>query len=206
MLLDETHTCFVRDGKTFCKKDYARLYSAKCSACNRIFGKNDFVMRAKTKMFHLDCFRCAACSRHLVSGDEFALHGDGIYCKEDHELLERCEDNNNLDPKHHRIKMELDDFRDIDSDLGREDDSYREDGMSSVDIKSETDSLRPDSPKTGPPFLSTWPTLRDLNMRSSDHSGSPNIILTTTFTTLRLKLKFRTQLVVTLHSVCVQFR
>ena len=24
MLLDETHTCFVRDGKTFCKKDYAR--------------------------------------------------------------------------------------------------------------------------------------------------------------------------------------
>ena len=42
-----------------------RLYSAKCSACNRIFGKNDFVMRAKTKMFHLDCFRCAACTRHL---------------------------------------------------------------------------------------------------------------------------------------------
>jgi len=155
MLLDETHTCFVRDGKTFCKKDYARLYSAKCSACNRIFGKNDFVMRAKTKMFHLDCFRCAACSRHLVSGDEFALHGDGIYCKEDHELLERCEDNNNLDPKHHRIKMELDDFRDIDSDLGREDDSYREDGMSSVDIKSETDSLRPDSPKTGEALLSS---------------------------------------------------
>ena len=25
MLLDETHTCFVRDGKTFCKKDYARF-------------------------------------------------------------------------------------------------------------------------------------------------------------------------------------
>ena len=24
MLLDETHTCFVRDGKTFCKKDYIR--------------------------------------------------------------------------------------------------------------------------------------------------------------------------------------
>ena len=120
------------------------MYSAKCSACKRIFGKNDFVMRAKTKMFHLDCFRCAACTRHLgklqpcftaasltshfffsVSGDEFALHGDGIYCKEDYELLERCEDNNNLDPKHHRIKTELDDFRDIDSDLGREDDSYR---------------------------------------------------------------------------------
>jgi len=148
MLLDETNTCFVRDGKTFCKKDYVRLYSARCSACQNVFTKNDFVMRAKTKMFHLECFRCAACRRHLVPGDEFALHGDGIYCKDDHELFERCEDNNNLDPKHQsKIKTELDDFRDNLSDLGREDDSYREDGMSSVDIKSETDSLRPDSPK-----------------------------------------------------------
>ena len=24
-----------------------------------------------------------------VPGDEFALHGEGIYCKEDHELVER---------------------------------------------------------------------------------------------------------------------
>ena len=50
-----------------------RLYSAKCSACNRIFGKNDFVMRAKTKMFHLDCFRCAACTRHLGKLQHFWL-------------------------------------------------------------------------------------------------------------------------------------
>ena len=60
-----------------------------------------------------------------MPGDEFALHGDGIYCKEDYELLERCEDNNNIHPKHGRIKTEIDDFRDIDSDTGREDDSYR---------------------------------------------------------------------------------
>merc|ERR1719211_792820 len=96
MFLDENHTCFVRDGKTYCKKDYVRLYSARCSACHSVFTKNDFVMRAKTKMFHLECFRCAACRRHLVPGDEFALHGEGIYCKEDHELVERCEDNNNI--------------------------------------------------------------------------------------------------------------
>ena len=36
----------------------------------------------------------------------------------------------------------------------------REDGMSSVDIKSETDSLRPDSPKCGDTLLSSeYPTL-----------------------------------------------
>ena len=62
----------------------------------------------------------------LVPGDEFALHGDGIYCKDDHELFERVEDNNNHDPKHSRIiKTECEDFRDNLSDIGREDDSYR---------------------------------------------------------------------------------
>jgi len=145
-MLDEKHTCFVRDGKTFCKKDYIRLYGARCSACQTVFTKNDFVMRAKTKMFHLECFRCAACRRHLVPGDEFALHGEGIYCKEDHELVERCEDNNNIGKSAiPRIKNELDDFRDNLSDLGRDDD-LRDDGLSSVDIKSETETLRPDSP------------------------------------------------------------
>ena len=28
------------------------------------------VMRAKTKMFHLECFRCAACRRHLGNMDK----------------------------------------------------------------------------------------------------------------------------------------
>eukprot|EP00090_Calanus_glacialis_P030064 TRINITY_DN4832_c0_g1_i1.p1 TRINITY_DN4832_c0_g1~~TRINITY_DN4832_c0_g1_i1.p1 ORF type:complete len:469 (-),score=47.87 TRINITY_DN4832_c0_g1_i1:419-1825(-) len=164
MTLDENHTCFVRDGKTFCKKDYIRLYGARCSACQTVFTKNDFVMRAKTKMFHLECFRCAACRRHLVPGDEFALHGDGIYCKDDHELFERCEDNNNIDTKtNQHIKNELDDFRDNMSDLGREDDSYREDGVSSVDIKSETDTLRPDSPEGPESLLNSKGSANDLN-------------------------------------------
>ena len=81
-----------------------------------------------------------------VPGDEFALHGDGIYCKEDHELFERCEDNNNLEVKHHhvaspRIKTELvdsQDFRDNLSDLGREDDSYRCIGIEVFSLELET--------------------------------------------------------------------
>ena len=64
-----------------------------------------------------------------VPGDEFALHGEGIYCKEDHELFERCEDNNNLAElgvKGGVIKHELDcDYRDNLSDIGREEDGYR---------------------------------------------------------------------------------
>jgi hypothetical protein len=51
---------FLTSHSTLC-----RLYGARCSACQTVFTKNDFVMRAKTKMFHLECFRCAACRRHL---------------------------------------------------------------------------------------------------------------------------------------------
>lgn len=96
-------------------------------------------MRAKTKIYHIDCFRCSACARQLIpgkrttslavtlpperkrksrrctftfekstiydangiricingtnfaiAGDEFALRdGGSLYCKEDHDVLEK---------------------------------------------------------------------------------------------------------------------
>jgi len=43
-------------------------------------------MRAKSHIFHVDCFRCAICARQLVSGDEFAVRDDArLLCKADHE-------------------------------------------------------------------------------------------------------------------------
>ncbi|KAJ2937561.1 hypothetical protein O0L34_g18645 [Tuta absoluta] len=47
-------------------------------------------MRAKTKIYHIDCFRCCACARQLIPGDEFALReGGALYCREDHDVLEK---------------------------------------------------------------------------------------------------------------------
>lgn len=47
-------------------------------------------MRAKSKIYHIDCFRCCACARKLVPGDEFALRdGGALYCKEDHDVMEK---------------------------------------------------------------------------------------------------------------------
>ena len=43
-------------------------------------------MRAKNKIFHLDCFRCVACEKQLIPGDEFALRREGLFCKEDHQV------------------------------------------------------------------------------------------------------------------------
>lgn len=58
-----------------------RLFAAKCAKCSQSFNKNDFVMRARNKIYHTDCFCCVVCSRQLVSGDEFALRDDGLFCK-----------------------------------------------------------------------------------------------------------------------------
>lgn len=42
-------------------------------------------MRAKNKIFHTECFRCNACEKQLLPGEEFALKYDGsIFCKDDH--------------------------------------------------------------------------------------------------------------------------
>ncbi|KAI8423453.1 hypothetical protein MSG28_012585 [Choristoneura fumiferana] len=68
----------------------AMLFGTKCDKCGSSFSKNDFVMRAKTKIYHIDCFRCCACARQLIPGDEFALReGGALYCREDHDVLEK---------------------------------------------------------------------------------------------------------------------
>lgn len=47
-------------------------------------------MRAREHVYHIDCFRCVACSRQLIPGDEFALRDDGLFCKADHDVVERA--------------------------------------------------------------------------------------------------------------------
>ena len=62
-----------------------RLFGAKCDKCLRSFGKSDYVMRAKNKIFHLECFQCAACEKQLMPGNEYSLRHDELFCK-DHSL------------------------------------------------------------------------------------------------------------------------
>uniref|UniRef100_A0A8C1DJC7 ISL LIM homeobox 2a n=2 Tax=Cyprinus carpio TaxID=7962 RepID=A0A8C1DJC7_CYPCA len=85
--LDETCTCFVRDGKTYCKRDYVRLFRIKCAKCNIGFCSSDLVMRARDNVYHMECFRCSVCSRHLLPGDEFSLRDEELLCRADHGLL-----------------------------------------------------------------------------------------------------------------------
>lgn len=38
-------------------------------------------MRARNKIYHVDCFCCVVCARQLTRGDEFAIRGDDLFCK-----------------------------------------------------------------------------------------------------------------------------
>uniref|UniRef100_A0A674P130 ISL LIM homeobox 2b n=1 Tax=Takifugu rubripes TaxID=31033 RepID=A0A674P130_TAKRU len=99
--LDETCTCFVRDGKTYCKRDYVRLFGIKCAKCNLGFSSSDLVMRARDHVYHIECFRCSVCSRQLLPGDEFSLREEELLCRADHSiLLEKSSAGSPISPGH----------------------------------------------------------------------------------------------------------
>ncbi|XP_030046220.1 insulin gene enhancer protein ISL-2 isoform X2 [Microcaecilia unicolor] len=99
--LDETCTCFVRDGKTYCKRDYIRLFGIKCAKCKMAFSSSDLVMRARENVYHIECFRCSVCTRQLLPGDEFSLRDHELLCRADHSLLlDRSSAESPLSPGH----------------------------------------------------------------------------------------------------------
>lgn len=66
---------------------FFRLFGIKCAKCNTGFCSSDLVMRARDNVYHMECFRCSVCSRHLLPGDEFSLRDDELLCRADHSLL-----------------------------------------------------------------------------------------------------------------------
>ncbi|XP_032424906.1 LIM homeobox transcription factor 1-beta-like isoform X1 [Xiphophorus hellerii] len=78
-------TCYFRDSKLFCRRDYQRLFSTKCSGCLEKIAPTEFVMRAVQSVYHLSCFCCSVCERRLSKGDEFVLKaGQQLLCKADY--------------------------------------------------------------------------------------------------------------------------
>ncbi|XP_063786507.1 insulin gene enhancer protein ISL-2 isoform X1 [Pseudophryne corroboree] len=86
--LDETCTCFVRDGKTYCKRDYIRLFSTRCPRCQGTLPRSELVMRVGERVYHTDCFRCSICSRRLLPGEEISLRDQELLCGADHNIPE----------------------------------------------------------------------------------------------------------------------
>nr|XP_006634706.1 PREDICTED: LIM homeobox transcription factor 1-alpha-like isoform X1 [Lepisosteus oculatus]XP_015210535.1 PREDICTED: LIM homeobox transcription factor 1-alpha-like isoform X1 [Lepisosteus oculatus] len=79
------NTCFLRETKLYCKRDYEKLFAVKCSGCLEVITPAELVMRAHKLVYHLQCFCCCVCERRLQKGDEFVLKEGQLLCKSDYE-------------------------------------------------------------------------------------------------------------------------
>lgn len=87
--LDESGTCFMKEGRPYCRKDYVLLFGIQCAGCDGQIQPNDLVMRAKNQIFHIECFKCSSCDCKLQPGDQFGISNGKLLCRADLDVL--CE-------------------------------------------------------------------------------------------------------------------
>ncbi|KAL4617448.1 LIM/homeobox protein Lhx5-like [Arapaima gigas] len=80
-----TDRCFSRDGRIYCRNDFFRRFGTKCAGCWQVVFPSDLVRRVREKVFHLNCFTCAACSKQINTGEEmYIIDENKFVCKEDY--------------------------------------------------------------------------------------------------------------------------
>ncbi|XP_062844889.1 LIM/homeobox protein Lhx1b [Trichomycterus rosablanca] len=80
-----TEKCFSREGRLYCKTDFFRRYGTKCGGCSQVISPNDLVRKARSKVFHLNCFTCIMCNKQLSTGEELYIMDEYKFmCKEDY--------------------------------------------------------------------------------------------------------------------------
>ncbi|XP_037277361.2 uncharacterized protein LOC119170326 [Rhipicephalus microplus] len=80
-------TLFTKANLILCKRDYLRLFGTTglCSACKKTIPAFEMVMRARTNVYHLECFACQHCNHRFCVGDRFYLLENRILCEYDYE-------------------------------------------------------------------------------------------------------------------------
>ena len=62
-----------------------RRFGPKCSGCGLVISPQDFVRKAREKVYHMDCFTCCVCRKKLLTGEElYVLDDTRFVCKEDY--------------------------------------------------------------------------------------------------------------------------
>ncbi|XP_008203876.1 LIM domain only protein 3 isoform X2 [Nasonia vitripennis] len=80
-------TCYTKANLILCKRDYLRLFgnTGHCAACSKAIPAFEMVMRARTNVYHLECFACQQCNHRFCVGDRFYLCENKILCEYDYE-------------------------------------------------------------------------------------------------------------------------
>uniref|UniRef100_A0A3P8UFD9 LIM homeobox transcription factor 1, alpha n=1 Tax=Amphiprion percula TaxID=161767 RepID=A0A3P8UFD9_AMPPE len=98
------NSCFLRDRKLYCKRDYAALFAVRCGGCSEAVSPAELVMRAGAAVFHLRCFTCSVCSCRLQTGQRCVLREGQLLCARDdyHQgLASPTSSDTGTDPTHH---------------------------------------------------------------------------------------------------------
>ncbi|XP_063813290.1 LIM/homeobox protein Lhx1 isoform X2 [Pseudophryne corroboree] len=62
-----------------------RRFGTKCAGCSQGISPSDLVRRARSKVFHLNCFTCMMCNKQLSTGEElYVIDENKFVCKEDY--------------------------------------------------------------------------------------------------------------------------
>lgn len=62
-----------------------RRFGTKCAGCLQGISPNDLVRKARSKVFHLNCFTCMVCNKQLSTGEElYVIDENKFVCKEDY--------------------------------------------------------------------------------------------------------------------------
>ncbi|XP_039278956.1 LIM domain only protein 3 [Nilaparvata lugens] len=80
-------TLYTKANLILCRRDYLRLFGSTghCSACAKVIPAFEMVMRAKSNVYHLECFACQQCNHRFCVGDRFYLCDNKILCEYDYE-------------------------------------------------------------------------------------------------------------------------
>ncbi|KAM3855402.1 rhombotin-2 isoform 1-T1 [Vipera latastei] len=71
---------YYKLGRKLCRRDYLRLFGQDglCASCEKRIRAYEMTMRVKDKVYHLECFKCAACQKHFCVGDRYLLINSDI--------------------------------------------------------------------------------------------------------------------------------
>ena len=84
LLLLYSSSCYTLLHLVSCDNEFYRKFGTKCAGCQQGILPSDFVRRARSKVFHLNCFKCSACRKQLDTGEElYILDENRFICKED---------------------------------------------------------------------------------------------------------------------------
>ncbi|CAH1159670.1 unnamed protein product [Phaedon cochleariae] len=80
-------TLYTKANLILCKRDYLRLFgnTGYCAACSKVIPAFEMVMRARSNVYHLECFACQQCNHRFCVGDRFYLCENKILCEYDYE-------------------------------------------------------------------------------------------------------------------------